>query len=107
MRECKFCGKDNAQASKFCAGCGAKLDPDIDAAVQRAVARKTAGASKRNMAGVVIIAVIALIIFIAVKVADGAENLYSLVESADLRDDFPPGEEAENAAYSESTQVFG
>jgi hypothetical protein len=29
------------------------------------------------------------------------------VESADFRDDFLPGEEAENAAYSESTQVFG
>jgi hypothetical protein len=27
------------------------------------------------------------------------ENLYSLVESADFRDDFPPGKEAENAAY--------
>jgi hypothetical protein len=35
-----------------------------------------------------------------------AKNLYSLAEPANVRDDFQPGKEAENAVYSAGTQVL-
>ena|GEM_PF-6833031 len=73
MNKCKSCGMENNAAAQFCGTCGAKCEPDINAAVRQAAAKKTSGTNTRNIVGLVVLIIIVIIGWGVFKSFDNAD----------------------------------